>query len=78
MNIFAKIFEVENHQVLIMKDETEDTYDVTQIVDLEEVRPVMTMGFETKEKRDDCFDKYSQKDAENFYNVILKMLNTTE
>jgi hypothetical protein len=72
---FAKIFEIEDHQVLIMKDDTEHEFEVKQIVDFDEVRPVMSLGFDSEEKRDECFNNYSKENAEKFYNVVSNMLN---
>jgi hypothetical protein len=77
-NEFAKLFEIEDHQILIMKDETEDGYEIKQIVDFEEVRPIMSIGFDSEEKCNECFNKYGKEEAEKFYNVISNMLNPTE
>ncbi|MFA5207536.1 MAG: hypothetical protein WC428_02650 [Candidatus Paceibacterota bacterium] len=73
-NEFAKIFEVENYQVLIMKDETNSEYEVKQIIDFKEVRPIISLGFDSEEKRDDCFNNYDKENAKKFYNLIFNML----
>lgn len=62
---FCKIFELENYQILIMKDEDEDEYVVKQITDFPGFRPMMSLGFATEEKRDECFNDYTEENAKN-------------
>jgi len=71
---FAKLFEIEDYQVLITKEDTEDGFNVTQQTDLGEVRPSMSLGFDAEEKRDKCFLEYNKENAEKFLSIIKEML----
>lgn len=72
---FAKIFELETHQVLITKDyEDHEKFKVNQITDLEDCMPTLALVFDDEEKRDKCFDDYNEENAKKFLANILKML----
>jgi len=75
---FAKLFELKNHQVLITKeyeyDGKVDTFKLVQTTDLKDVRPSIGLGFDDEKKRDEAFDNYTEKDANNFLKTIKKML----
>jgi hypothetical protein len=72
--IFAKLFELKYHQVLITKEDTEDEFNVAQQTDLGNVQPKLSLCFDVEKKRDKCFNDYNQENAEKFISVIKSML----
>ena len=71
---FAKIFELETHQVLITKDFEDDIFKVNQTTDLDGCVPTLALGFDNEDKRDKCFDDYTEENAKKFLETIFKML----
>ncbi len=72
-NKFAKVFDVNEYQVLVMKEEFEDSFDLVQMTSLENHVPHLKAKFDTEETRDRLFDNYSQEDAEKFFRDIQDM-----
>ena len=74
---FFKIFELENHQVLIQKDfdnESDDNSDLILIVFyVNGVKCQQTLGYETAEKRDEIFDKITESQVLVTVNNAIKM-----
>jgi hypothetical protein len=72
---FAKILEVDNHQVLIVKeyDDEDDAYKVNQTTEKEGVRITMAFGFTDKHSCDDCFSKYSDENARKFLESLTSL-----
>lgn len=71
--VFAKLFELGNHQVLITKEEEDSGYYIAQSTEIESGRAILTIGFEKEEKRNEQFDRYSETEAMKFINVIEGM-----
>lgn len=65
---FAKIIELDNHQVLVTKDFNSETdkYEVTITTHLDGVAPSATLGFATEEKAHECWNQFDQDQAEAF------------
>lgn len=71
---FAKLFQVEDMQVLITKDFEEDTATIREQTDFVDIRPSLTFGFESEEDRDEAFENYGQEQAESFIKTIKKII----
>lgn len=74
--IFAKIFELDEHQVLITKEyePEDDSFKVVQTTDFEDVRPAVAWVFKDESVRDKCFDDYKESQAKEFVKSIQEML----
>jgi hypothetical protein len=72
---FARIFELENNQVLIMKDEdSEETYQVNQMSDFGDFKTSLALCFNSEGIRDACFDSYTSENAQSFVDYINNMI----
>ena len=73
---FAKIIELEGHQVLVVKgwdDETEkDTVIITTRFD--GVTPSITMGFGSEADADKCWSEYGPEQAQAFVNQMAELM----
>jgi|VirMetMinimDraft_7_1064189.scaffolds.fasta_scaffold89366_2 hypothetical protein len=72
---FAKLFQVDDKQVLITKIFEDDIFSIKQQTSLEEVIPIITLSFNDEEERDFDFDGYNQEVAEDFIKTIENILN---
>ena len=75
---FAKIFEFENHQVLVTKDDSDDGFEVVQATDLGTMCPLMKVGFKTEKMRDKYFNEYDEKIAKHFLDEMIKLTDELE
>lgn len=73
---FAKILEVDNHQILVVKeyDGEENSYKVNQTTEKNGMRITMAFGFTDKNACDDCFSKYSDENARKFLENLTSLL----
>jgi hypothetical protein len=73
---FAKLFEIDNNQILITKDYDydEDVYLLKQRTSFDEVDPSMSMSFDSEEKRDNAFNDYNQDNAQKFLNLVSSVI----
>lgn len=64
MNKFARLFELEDHQVLLMKDydDEEEKFYVSQTTWIDSISYSMRLGMKNEESRDKYFDKYNEED----------------
>lgn len=71
---FCKIVELENHQVLFIKnfDDADDKspYKLEVSTRMEYVHPKVTMSFSTEDRLDAAFDKSSEEYAKKFISDI--------
>lgn len=76
MDKFARLFELENHQVLLMKDYDyeEETFYVSQITWIDNISYSMKLGMKNEESRDKYFDKYSEEEAKRYLNSVTNIL----
>ena len=74
--IFAKIIELPDHQVLLVKEKCEDDegWEIVQTVDFKGVRASLALGFATEEQADTCFAEYGQEQAQKTLDAILEMM----
>lgn len=74
--VFAKIIELKNYQVLIIKeyDEECDSYLVRQITEHSGIRISMSLGFNTSAKCNKFFKDYNENNAENFIKSFSELL----
>jgi hypothetical protein len=73
-DIFCKLFDFEDCQVLIKKEESEDTFDIRQSTVLEGMGVDLTLIYKKEEVRDKHFDEYSDDNAKKFVGVIKSMM----
>lgn len=69
--VYYKIIEVDNNQVLLKKSfDGLDTHHVTDTVVAEThingMMAALTFGFDGEERRDEMFNNFSEEDARNF------------
>ncbi len=73
---FARIFDFNDGQVLITKEEDDtDSFAVVQAVDSEEFRPAITVNFKSEESRDKYFEEYNDENARAFLDHITNQLS---
>lgn len=72
--VFAKIFELEKHQVLITKEYEDDKFRINQTTDIDSCVPTLALIFDNEEKRDQCFEDYTKDNAIKFVENVVKML----
>ncbi len=74
---FAKVIELETHQVLVVKgwdDETgKDTITISTRFD--GVAPSMTLGFGSEDDADKCWSGYDTEQAQAFVKSITDMMH---
>jgi hypothetical protein len=80
-NQFAKLFELDNHQVLVTKnydqDETgKDVFLMEVSTSLNSIQPTMKAHYPTEEKRDQQFEKYDKHNAQKFLEHMLLTLES--
>lgn len=73
MRKFCKIFEFPDYQVLIRMEEDKDGYGVVQETHLKGVHPKMILGFDKEEGCKVCFENYSEANAKEFLDCVIKM-----
>ncbi len=75
MVVFAKIINTPTHQVLVTKDFGEGgTYVVEVKTSFPLVYPSILLGFDTREKRDKCFDEYDEAMADAFIQQVIEVI----
>lgn len=77
-NKFAKLFEFEENQVLVTKhdeEREENEFKVIQTTHCEGLEIAMAVGFDDEAKRDAYFEKYEEKIAIEFLDLVNDMLN---
>ena len=74
---FAKIIELEGHQVLVVRgwdDETgKETVTVTTLIK-RFFMPSIVLGFSTKAERDKCWSEYGLEQAQAFVNQMAELM----
>jgi len=71
---FAKIFELEDYQVLITKDEDDEKYRIMQSTQLEDCMPSLALGYELESTRDKHFNEYNIDNAQKFLDMLKKVM----
>lgn len=75
-NQFAKLFDLEDHQVLITKDEDEDAkeFSITQTTQIDGCDPSASLFFTNQDIRDSAFDSYNKEAAQRFLDSMIELL----
>ncbi len=76
MQLFAKLFEVKDTQVLIVlsKDEETEAPQIIITTEKDEIRGVVKFTFGSQELADKEFARYDQASAEQVYGIVVGML----
>lgn len=76
MNKFARLFELDDHQVLLMKDyeDEEEKFYVSQTTWIDSISYSMRLGMKNEESRDKYFDKYNEEEAKRYLTSVTNLL----
>lgn len=76
MNKFARLFELDDHQVLLMKDydDEEEKFYVSQTTWIDSISYSMRLGMKNEESRDKYFDKYNEEEAKRYVTSVTNLL----
>ena len=76
MNKFARLFELADHQVLLMKDydDEEEKFYVSQTTWIDNISYSMRLGMNNEESLDKYFDKYNEEEAKCYLNSVTNLL----
>lgn len=76
MNKFARLFELADHQVLLMKDydDEEEKFYVSQTTWIDNISYSMRLGMNNEESLDKFFDKYNEEEAKCYLNSVMNLL----
>lgn len=69
-NRFAKIINVDVHQVLFLKDFEDDTFKLKMTTNIDGLDISVAMGYSTEESRNAAFDKAGHVLAKDFFNNV--------
>jgi len=77
MNKFAKLFELGNNQVLLIKEyeEEEDIFQVSQTTWIDNVSYSIKLSMKSEVSRNKYFEKYNEEDAKHFLKNIDNLLS---
>ncbi|MFK7061405.1 hypothetical protein V3Q90_14905 [Flavobacterium oreochromis] len=75
--IYFKIIELENHQVLVEKclDDDDETEAIQIVFYIHNFKIVNKLCFETQEKQNKAFELINYETAQGYINAALKILN---
>lgn len=75
---FAKLFDLKKGQVLVTRnyddDDSDSPYKVQQVTEINGIRATIGFCFKGKKIADKCFNDYSEKTAQDFYNNMLETI----
>ena len=76
MNRFARLFELADHQVLLMKDydDEEEKFYVSQTTWIDNISYSMKLGMNNEESLDKYFDKYNEEEAKRYLDSVTDLL----
>lgn len=76
MNKFARLFELADHQVLLMKDydDEEEKFYVSQTTWIDNISYSMRLGMNNEESLDKYFDEYNEEEAKYYLNSVMNLL----
>ena len=76
MNKFARLFELADHQVLLMKDynDEEEKFYVSQTTWIDNISYSMKLGMNNEESLDKYFDKYNEEEAKRYLDSVTDLL----
>ena len=74
-NEFAKLFNFEEHQVIVFKrtNTDDETFEVVRITAVEDALAESALGFKVESKRDEVFENFNSENANEFLKTILSM-----
>lgn len=78
-DIFFKIIELPNHQVLVAKDfdqEDDDAPVVAVTFHLDGVKVTQKFGYAEEAKRDAAFEQFTDKDAQSIIDGMLSLMES--
>jgi len=75
-NQFAKLFQFQKYQVLVIKDHKEEEYLVSQITFMNNITTTISVNFQKEKDRNKYFHSIDEPKALEYLNSVLEMHKT--